>query len=121
MKLLTYKLEGSVPIVWFGPGDLVNHDEFTQEEVDLFKDKDMIDAADKAADHIWNGSFGETFNEALTSGAKHLEYVKLWDTPDDQLPLIDYDSLKHPANKRFLEERLKGRSKEDALFAARER
>jgi hypothetical protein len=119
MKLLTYKLEGSVPIIWFGPGDLVNHDEFTQEEVDLFKDEDMIAAADEAADLIWNGDFGETFNEAVTFGAKHLEYVKLYDTPDDQLPLIDCESLKHAINKRFLMERLKGKPKEDALYTAR--
>ena len=81
----------------------------------------MIEAADLAADYIWNGDFGETFSDAIAHGAKHLKHTKLWNTPDDQLPLIDCDSLKHPANRRFLEERLKGRSKEDALFAARER
>ena len=119
LNLLTYKLEGSVPIVWFGPSDLIEHDEMTSEELELVKDEDMIAAAEHAADSFWNGSFSETFSDALSTGAEHLEYVKLYDTADDQLPTVDCESLKSETNKRFLMERLKGKSKEDALYIAR--
>jgi hypothetical protein len=115
-KLLTVKLnDGCVPVVWLGKDDLVEHEHLSREEAELIKDEDMLETAGVAIDEIWDGCFGETFGTAVKSVAVHLEHSRLWNTPDDQLPLVDPTSIRDDANRRFFEERLKGKTKDEAF------
>jgi hypothetical protein len=86
-RLLTYKTEGSVPLVWFGFDDLLEHEEFTKEQLELFTDEDIVDASYAVSDYLWESGLTDTFGDALTTGAEEMEFALIFNTPQDRLPL----------------------------------
>jgi hypothetical protein len=99
--------QGSVPIVWVGKDDYIEHEVLTREELKGNKNlRPLIEGARAVADYVCNDSFWEGFNEGLWHSVDEFEKQIIRDTPRDQLPLL-IGHLKH-GNDKYLAEKIKG-------------
>lgn len=104
---MLWKVEGAVPVVWMGMADFDNHDLFEEENLeDLYDAEDMITAAAKMADYLWDGTFGEEFNDALEYAATVLEIRRIERCKKEELPLL-VGRIKQKESKKLLDERIK--------------
>lgn len=107
---LNFKVNDSVPIVWFVPEDLTEHTKIHPDALKLLKNENTLrETAGEVADYIWGGDIlGETFHEALNLAAKQLEYDYIKTMNDKYLPLIQIEDLGYKESQDLLEQRLKG-------------
>ena len=109
LKKLNYLVNNSVPILWIGKDDLVEHNDCEPEDLKDVTPEQMIAAGDSAGDLLWDDYFGSVF-EGLTERAaeclREQEGQLVRDTPKEELPLL-MESLRYPESKDALTQRLK--------------
>jgi hypothetical protein len=100
-----FKTQQSVPILWVGKEDFLEHEVLTAEEM---KDNEeaFIEGASAVADWAFHDSFWEEYAEGLDKGGVEFERQVIRDTPKDQLPLL-IGHLKH-GNDSYLARKIKG-------------
>ena len=99
--------QNSIPAVWVGAEDFVEHELLTYEEIKDHEEA-LIQTADATVDAMWDSGLSDVFNGALVQGAQEFEQVKILNTKKEELPLL-LEHLRYPEeNKKFLLERLKG-------------
>ena len=107
-KLLTYKINFAVPVVWFSLEDAYEEDGndfLTKEEAEALTDEEIVDLGDEVSEDIGYGFSGHV-ESAVESWKMSREKEKIMNTPLKKLPLL-IGSIEFNANKRHLEERLK--------------
>ena len=105
-KILCAKTQDSIPMVWAGIGDYTDHELYTDEEL-RGHDEALIDGADAATDYLWNGNFGDEFEEALKAGAVEVERALIREANPKELPLL-IGNLKFPKeNEGYLSRNIK--------------
>ena len=105
------------PVIWVGRDDLHNENEdeahrrMPKEEYDTLESEEIIriasDTADALGDHFWE-SYDDALREALKWRKERVELKMIKDTPDEDLPLL-IGKIEFESNKRFFENRLKGK------------
>jgi predicted nucleic acid-binding Zn ribbon protein len=115
-ELLNFHLNKAVPIVWMGLDDLIEREHLTEEEAKAVTPVDLIDATRAAADDMWVGTFGETFDDMVRGSAVWLEEIKVEQTPLKELPLL-MGKLKYRESEKILTQRMKeeGCNKKDEV------
>lgn len=109
--ILTLRLHGSYPAVWFSVDDIGEHESCHQEILDKTSEEVQIILASKAADHIWDDNYiAEKFGEVCASIGENLEEDFIKDLKDVEVPLYGrlYGELKSEGGKKALAKRLKG-------------
>ena len=107
IKKLIFASEESVPLLWAGKEDLHEHELMTEAETKPLTPDDWISMADAMSDFLWDDFFGERYRETLAHGAVTAEYLKIKNTPKEQLPLM-LEHVKDKENQEYLHERLAG-------------
>jgi len=105
----------SYPVIWVGREDLYNEDSgyhrMPKDEYDAMETEDIIEIAKNAADVLGDDFWGDTFDgavkEALQARRNRIEYLKIKNTPEEDLPIL-VGTIEFPENQRFFENRLKG-------------
>ena len=98
--------QNSVPIVWVGADDFIEHELLTAEEIKGNEDY-IIEAADEASQALWDGEcFGETFSRILEDGAWRFEHDRILNMKKEELPLY-LEHVHHEKNKALLIQRMK--------------
>jgi len=103
------------PVAWLSGDDLNSPDtgaeHMTEEELEDFSPKELIELAKRTADILWNRNFHDTFHDTLGDTVNEWREKKekklVEETPEKELPLL-IESLRYESNKKLLEKRLKG-------------
>jgi hypothetical protein len=103
--MLCAKTQGSVPVVWVGKEDYIEHELLTEKEL-KGNERALVEAARAVADHICCDGFWQDWGEGLAESVGEFEKQMIRDTPKDQLPLL-IGHLKH-GNDEYLANKIKG-------------
>jgi hypothetical protein len=98
------KTQQSVPILWVGKEDFIEHEILTAKEMEG-RDGALIDGANAVADWIFTDAFWDDYSEGLQKGGIEFEKCIIRSTPKDQLPLL-IGHLKH-GNDSYLAKKIK--------------
>jgi hypothetical protein len=112
---LIWKLEHSLPLVWVGPQDFIEHNVYPEtsegnaavEELKNIKAGEFDTLTSIMQDCLWNGDmFNQDYDTVLRYGAEALENKKIKCTEAKNLPLL-LGQILFPENQKYLEERIK--------------
>jgi len=118
LEILTLKINNDAyPVVWVSRDDIHNEDEdedqrrMPKEDYDTLESEEIIriasDTANALGDYFWN-SYDDALKTALFWRKERVELKMIKNTPDEDLPLL-IGKIEFESNKRFFENRLKGK------------
>ena len=104
LDLLLAITEESVPLVWIGRQDLEEH-EVIKEGTEI-NPSELSHVVNEMGGMLWNGLFGEIFENCVKRVGKILEQWRILNAPAEDLPLM-IGELLHEENKSVLEKRMR--------------
>ena len=107
---------GSVPVIWFSLNDLTEQELIDKKLTKPINAPHIVTSiANTIGSYLWDVvSFGIMWSTALEENINVVEEFYVNSVKDNDLPLIDINSLKTDTAKNILEERLKGSKNDDA-------